>query len=641
MKVDYTPYLGESEDGRIWWRLEDAIKLGAGFIPRADDSQTLVPVLRAPNNRVRANERTLIGVFSDARLNIAKPITFERDGCRYVDAAGFLEWLSQYVCRTQSKIEFSNELVSAVRVALEKADAERAPNTPKEFVSLTLALEDWFDKSLNQLPDTLRLRVENDFFPFGWVGLSSEQRRSFALQWDYKHDPATEQDRQFWWDFFERINELQAQIVKWKSAATPNASDISLKESRLKELQQELDRMQMQQRQARGDYYPERNSLDADKVSTPTTAYVAFPKAMKILTDRLGATPEELAAWIFMGPDTGGIAAYRNANELTSPPRFYFDCFMGEDYLSPLMACWFRQDDIGRFDPAARYITGAALIERWSNQPGLRAEAFIHAKIAESRLLDIHPTFGGTRGTHDDDTSFPPLSAGLFAMNHIEQIEGEDALDTAPVSPNSAAELEIVLPVSNSADSPPVPVGDACAAFRLMQELHASEIAISIVGDTSESGLSGNNMLEITARGVKRRMSLAEFGLVDRRGGSLSQQAAVLVGLAHGEKFYRSEEKNSAIMKRLRAELRDRLGIKADPFTPHNRNAGWRPLFSIVDSRGKSDERAKHEAERKAVSLNQLQDQGHQFVADEDEHAVDEDGMAENWLKENDPKHRT
>jgi hypothetical protein len=30
MKIDYTPYLGESEDGRIWWRLEDAIKLGAG-----------------------------------------------------------------------------------------------------------------------------------------------------------------------------------------------------------------------------------------------------------------------------------------------------------------------------------------------------------------------------------------------------------------------------------------------------------------------------------------------------------------------------------------------------------------------------------------------------------------------------------
>jgi hypothetical protein len=80
--------------------------------------------------------------------------------------------------------------------------------------------------------------------------------------------------------------------------------------------------------QARGDYYPERKSLDADKVPAPPPDYIAYPKAMKTLTDRLGATPEELAAWIFMGPDTGGIVAYWNANELNPPPRFYFDYFM-------------------------------------------------------------------------------------------------------------------------------------------------------------------------------------------------------------------------------------------------------------------------------------------------------------------------
>jgi hypothetical protein len=187
--------------------------------------------------------------------------------------------------------------------------------------------------------------------------------------------------------------------------------------------------------------------------------------------------------------------------------------------------------------------------------------------------------------------------------------------------------------------APATPVEDACAAFRRMEELRPSEIAIAIVGDTSESGLSGNNMLEISARGIKRRMSLAEFGLVDRRGGSLSQQAAVLVGLTHGEKFSRSEVKNSAIMKRLRSEFRSRLGVKADPFTPHHRETGWRPLFSIVDIRGRSDARAKHEAERRTVSLNQLQDQGRQFAANDGEHTGDEADAAGNWLKENDPKH--
>ena len=204
---------------------------------------------------------------------------------------------------------------------------------------------------------------------------------------------------------------------------------------------QGIDRMLLQQRQAPGDYYPERKSLDADKESAPsTTEYIAYPKAMKILREKWAATPEELSAWIFMGPDTGGIAAYQNANELNPPPKFDFVYFMDEDYLSLLMACWFRQDDIERFEPVDRYITGAALIERWSKQPDIRSEAFICAKIAESRLHDLHPTFGGTQGTNGNDTNYPPLSAGLFSMKDIEQIEAEDALDSSQALSISDAE---------------------------------------------------------------------------------------------------------------------------------------------------------------------------------------------------------
>ena len=507
-----------------------------------------------------------------------------------------------------------------------------------DFDSLTWAFEEWFDTSLCDLPDALQQRVRREFSPMPWDDLSADQRRSVALQLDCQHDPAAEQDRQFWWDFFVRLDSLKKEIARWECAATPTASDISLKESRLNELQQEVDRMQFQQRNARNDYYPARKSLDSDKESAPTTDYIAFPKAMKILADRLGTTSEELAVWIFMGPDTGGIAAYRNANELNPPPRFHFDCCMGEDYLSPLMACWFRQGDIDQFDPADRYITGAALIERWGNQPGLRPEAFIRAKIAESRLQDIHPTFGGTRGTRADDTSFPPVSAGLFAMKDIEQVEAEDGIDAAPLQSNSDAEPEASLPISNTASAPFTPIEDACAAFRLLKDLRPSEIAIAIVGDTYESGLAGNNMLEISARDVKRRMSLAEFGLVDRRTGLLNRQSAVLVGFARRNKFCRSQEKNAAIMTRLRAEFRGRLGVKADPFTPHRHETGWKPLFSIVDLRGRSDERAKHDAERRTVSLDRLQDQGHQFAANEGEDTGDEDA-ADKWLKESDPKH--
>jgi len=106
------------------------------------------------------------------------------------------------------------------------------------------------------------------------------------------------------------------------------------------------------------------------------------------------------------------------------------------------MSSWFWRDDVELFEPADRYITGEELIERWAKHPGLRPEAFIRAKIAESRLVDLHPTFGGTQGTYDDQANFPPLAAGLFPMSNIERIEAEDELDFSPVSPNSDAPVQ-------------------------------------------------------------------------------------------------------------------------------------------------------------------------------------------------------
>lgn len=441
MITDFEPFLCVTEDGHIWWLREDALRLGAGFLPVRDD-QDLKTELRAPNQRALVNEQTLIGAFGSDRYSIERPMTFERDSFRHVDAEGFLSWLSQYISLTQAKIPFPNELARKVREAKAQAAASQPPVAIQEFESLTLALDGWFDKKLDDLSNALRQHVEQNFFPLPWDRLTADQRRRAALRWDYQHDPATEQERQYLWNFFARRDDLQKQKEQWQSAATPTASDLAVKESRLKELQQEIDRMESQLRQARGDYYPERKCLDVDKGASATIDFIAYPKALKILREKWQATPEELAVWIFLGPDIGGIAAYRNANELNPPPRFFLAYYHGyEDYLSALMACWFRQDDIDRFEPAGRYITGEALIERWSKLPGLRPEAFIRAKIAESRLQDIHPTFGATGATFGEETIFfPPLSAGMFSVKDIEDIEAEDGFDSAPVLPNSDAD---------------------------------------------------------------------------------------------------------------------------------------------------------------------------------------------------------
>ena len=292
-----------------------------------------------------------------------------------------------------------------------------------------------------------------------WDKLSADQRRSVALQLDYQHDPATEQDQKFWWDFFERVDGMNKQIEQWEAVATPTATELGLKETRLKELKQELARMDTQKRLARGDYFPERKpNKDAAKAPSaepdPAIRYVAYPKAMNQLIARHGATPEELAAWIWLGPKDGGIAAYMNANELDPPPQFFYATGGdSQDYIAPLMACWFKVDDIDQFDPADRYITGAALIERWGQRPGLRVLAFIQAKIAESRLLDIHPIYGGTRGTFPEEHSdWPPLESGLLSLAHVVQIEAEDFAEFGPVE-NPVA---LAQPTVGRADSAPV-----------------------------------------------------------------------------------------------------------------------------------------------------------------------------------------
>ena len=79
---------------------------------------------------------------------------------------------------------------------------------------------------------------------------------------------------------------------------------------------------------------------------SPPLAYLPFPLALKHLRERLGASPHEVAAWLFLsgrtrlrpegappqsgsaatgGPAPGELHAYLHANELDEPPRFSFD----------------------------------------------------------------------------------------------------------------------------------------------------------------------------------------------------------------------------------------------------------------------------------------------------------------------------
>jgi hypothetical protein len=84
--------------------------------------------------------------------------------------------------------------------------------------------------------------------------------------------------------------------------------------------------------------------------------YIPYPRAMALLNERLKATPAEVAAWVWLGPNEGGLFAYLNANELAEPPQFFFNPHgdNGDAYLDELAHAWFRLDEVRGFEPAKK-----------------------------------------------------------------------------------------------------------------------------------------------------------------------------------------------------------------------------------------------------------------------------------------------
>lgn len=161
--------------------------------------------------------------------------------------------------------------------------------------------------------------------------------------------------------------------------------------------------------------------------------YIPYTRALTLLQDRLCATPHDVAAWVYLGPRLGGLLAYESANELTKPPRFSFSLQSddGDAYLNELAYAWFRLDEIEAFEPDDRYITGAELRARWSYLPGLygmSADAWILAKIQESRLLDTSPRTGLSQWSCEDKPWATSRDMALFSLAHVEAIEREDGL---------------------------------------------------------------------------------------------------------------------------------------------------------------------------------------------------------------------
>jgi hypothetical protein len=137
---------------------------------------------------------------------------------------------------------------------LEKLATPTAPEqaTPsgdddgESFEPLLKLIEPYINEPFANLPEALRVRVAEAFFPMPqWDDLGPDQRRSLAEQDDNQTDPARVPEREYWWELACQVSETKESITKWQlmnDRALP--SEAALKEAQLVLLKRRLDNLQ-------------------------------------------------------------------------------------------------------------------------------------------------------------------------------------------------------------------------------------------------------------------------------------------------------------------------------------------------------------------------------------------------------------
>lgn len=185
--------------------------------------------------------------------------------------------------------------------------------------------------------------------------------------------------------------------------------------------------------------------------------------------------------------------------------------------------------------------------------------------------------------------------------------------------------------------SPPPPrVKATCRqseVFLKMKNLTSDELCIRLVGDYGEMHLASNNMLEVIARGKSSRFTPSDLDLLDRRSARVNSQGMVLLGMARKLNPLNTPP-NGKKISRLREIIRKNFGVQDDPFE-HLCTSGWAPRFQLIDARGLADERAKQEARRRTVSLDQQGSFAARYneVCDTEYPFESEGDETDNWMK--------
>ncbi len=156
-----------------------------------------------------------------------------------------------------------------------------------KFISLAGELGDCFERPLAELTDEQRARVEQDFAPWKWDGMSPDARRNRTEAWDFQNDPATAAQWQRAKTHVDDLYQARADKAYWESRSDASASDAAIKQDRLNPIIQRVVELEAQHKQLRGDDWPPKQIGDDVVEAASTTS----PRDGEVCT-KLKWTPE-------------------------------------------------------------------------------------------------------------------------------------------------------------------------------------------------------------------------------------------------------------------------------------------------------------------------------------------------------------
>lgn len=167
------------------------------------------------------------------------------------DDPGFAAWLALHG-GPESLVGAKVELLRFMPLPVNERTVSQAEpagtsvsDTPLRF-PLAETLQPWIAMQLQDVPANLRAAVQRAIYPLAWDDLTPAQRASWAAQFDAQYDPANEGERQRWWQYWTKRDELLRERAAIEAMKPDRPSEHVTRREELARIQDELAELESQ-----------------------------------------------------------------------------------------------------------------------------------------------------------------------------------------------------------------------------------------------------------------------------------------------------------------------------------------------------------------------------------------------------------